>query len=54
MFIQNNEKGERIAGLREDLGITVEEMAAITDYSVDEYNRLAAERNALFHCIGVG
>ena len=34
------EVAERIASLREDLGITVEEMADITDYSVDEYKRL--------------
>ena len=34
------EVAERIAALREDLGMTVEEMAAVTDYSVDEYRRL--------------
>ena len=34
------EVAERIASLREDLGISVEEMAVITDYSVDEYKRL--------------
>ena len=31
------EVAERIARLREDLGISVEEMAAKTDYSVEDY-----------------
>ena len=36
------EVAERIASLREDLGISVQEMAKITDYSVDEYKKLEA------------
>ena len=34
------EVAERIASLREDLGISVEEMAVITGCSVDEYKAL--------------
>ena len=42
MSLQNaetriKEVAERIASLREDLGITVEDMAAITGYSVEDY-----------------
>ncbi len=36
------EVAERIARLREDLGISVEEMAASTDYSVDDYKAFEA------------
>ena len=33
------EVAERIIRLREDLGISVEEMAANTDYSVEDYKK---------------
>ncbi len=36
------EVAERIMRLREDLGISVEEMAAHTDYSVDDYKKFEA------------
>ena len=38
--IRIKEVAERISHLREDLGISVEEMAEITDYSVEEYKKL--------------
>ncbi|MBR6243130.1 MAG: cupin domain-containing protein, partial [Ruminococcus sp.] len=38
--VRIREVAERISRLREDLGISVEEMAAITDYSVEEYKKL--------------
>ncbi|MBP0967518.1 MAG: AMP-binding protein, partial [Oscillospiraceae bacterium] len=36
------EVAERIMRLREDLGMTVEEMAEVTDYSVEEYKQFEA------------
>ena len=36
------EVAERIMRLREDLGISVEEMAANTDYSVEDYKKFEA------------
>ena len=36
------EVAERIIRLREDLGLTVEQMAEITDYSVDDYRKFEA------------
>ena len=38
--VRIREVAERISHLREDLGISVEEMAAATDYSVEEYKKL--------------
>ena len=38
--VRIKEVAERISHLREDLGISVEEMAAKTDYSVEEYKKL--------------
>ena len=40
--VKIKEVAERIASLREDLGISVEEMSAITDSSVEEYKKLEA------------
>ena len=36
------EVAERIMRLREDLGISVEDMASKTDYSVDDYRKFEA------------
>ena len=37
--VRIKEVAERISHLREDLGISVEEMAEITDYSVEDYKK---------------
>ena len=43
--VRIKEVAERISHLREDLGISIEEMAAVTDYSVDEYKKLESCMN---------